>query len=74
MEAVEEIVNSLPEADEVTSKDKATIEEALEIIDELLSEENVGNLTEEEKSTVESQKADLTEKLENIEKAEKRKC
>ena len=69
MGAVEETVNKLPEADKVTSEDKDEIEEALDIIEDLLDEDNVGNLTAEEKATVEEQKAGLEEKLENIEKA-----
>ena len=72
MDAVEDALNSLPKADEVTSEEKKVIEEALGIIDELISKENVGNLTEEEKAIVEGQKADLLEKLEKIQKAEER--
>ena len=72
MDSVEETVNSLPEADKVTSEDKEEIEEALDIIEDLLGEENVGNLTEEEKAEIEEQKTNLTEKLENIEIAEEK--
>ncbi|MBR6697576.1 MAG: InlB B-repeat-containing protein [Lachnospiraceae bacterium] len=70
MEAVEETVTNLPDADEVTSEDKEKIEDTLDIIEDLLSEENVGNLTEEEKTAMENEKADLTEKLEEIQKLE----
>ena len=59
-------MNSLPNADKVTGEDKAAIEDVLEIIDELLAEENVGNLTESEKKALEEQKADLNEKLDVI--------
>ena len=72
MDAVEETVNSLPEADKVTSEDKEEIEDALDIIEDLLAEENQGNLTEEEKAEIEEQKTNLTEKLENIEEAEEK--
>ena len=70
MEAVKETGNGLPSDDKVTSENKESIEEALEVIEELLSEENVGNLTEEEKKEVESKKEDLIEKLEKIQAAE----
>ena len=72
MEAVEETVANLPKADEVTSEDKEKIEEALDIIEDLLADENVGNLTQNEKETVESLKDELTEKLEEIVKAEEK--
>lgn len=72
MASVEETVNSLPEADKVTSDDKGAIEEALDVIEDLLSEENAGNLTATEKSTVESQKTELSEKLEKILAAEEK--
>ena len=69
-EAVDETVNTLPETGKVTSANKESITEALDVIDQLLAPENVGNLTETEKAAVEAQKADLTEKLEKIETAE----
>ena len=72
MEKVEDTVTTLPNADEVTSEDKTAIENALDVIEDLLSDENVGNLTEEEKTAVEEQKADLEEKLGNIEAAEEK--
>ena len=71
-DAIDKIVTDIPEADEVTSDDKEAIEDALDIIEDLLSEENVGNLTEEEKKTVEKQKTDLKEKLDKIEAAEEK--
>ena len=70
MKEVEEAVTSLPSANEVTSEEKGSIKETLENIEDLLAEENVGNLTDEEKTTIEEQKAELTEKLEKIEAAE----
>ena len=70
METVDETVNALPKADEVTSEDKKTIEETLGVIEQLLAEENVGNLTAEEKAAVEAQKAALTEKLDVIQNVE----
>ena len=72
METVEDTVTSLPEAEKVTSDNKTAIENALDVIEDLLSDENVGNLTEEEKTTVEEQKAALEEKLGNIEAAEEK--
>ena len=72
MEAVEETVNSLLPKDKVTSDDKAVIEDALDIIENLLSEENSGNLTDEEKAVLEEQKAELLEKLEKIQAAEEK--
>ena len=66
METVEDTVSSLPEADKVTGENKTAIEDALDVIEDLLSEENVGNLTAEEKATVEEQKAELTGKLDVI--------
>ena len=48
---------------------KEDIEEALKTIDELLSDENKGNLTEEQQKAIEDQKSELEEMLENIEKA-----
>jgi tetratricopeptide (TPR) repeat protein len=69
---IDETLDTLPETDKVTTEDKETVEEALEIIDKLLSDENVGILTDEEKDIVEEQKAKLEEMLENIEKAEER--
>ena len=62
MKEVNDTATSLPNANEVTSEDKGSIEDALKVIEELLSEENVSNLTAEEKANIEKQKAELEEK------------
>ena len=63
IDAVEEAVKDIPNVGEVTSEDKKAIEEVLKIVDELLANENVGNLTKEEKSIIDAQEASLREKL-----------
>ena len=63
MKEVEETVGKLPADEKVSSAEKESIEDSLAIIDELLSKEKVGNLTETEKTNVEAKKAPLEAKL-----------
>ena len=70
MKDVNDTATSLPEANKVTSDNKESIEEALDVIEDLLSEEKAGNLTDAEKAKLADQKAALEEKLDNIKAAE----
>ena len=67
MKEVEDALGKLPANDKVTSKEKETIDDALDIIDELLSDELAGNLTPEEKEKVTDNKTVLEENLSIIE-------
>lgn len=62
--AVEDTVSKLPADDKVTSDEKKSIEDALDIIDDLLGKD--GNLTPAQKENIAAKKAPLESKLDKI--------
>jgi 50S ribosomal subunit-associated GTPase HflX len=70
MDAVEDAVNTLPEADKVTSEDREEIEDALEIIEDILKEEKPAvKVFEKVELVEETNKAEVAEvKEEMVEK------
>ncbi|MEE1517530.1 MAG: InlB B-repeat-containing protein, partial [Lachnospiraceae bacterium] len=71
-DVIDQMIEDIPVLDEVTTENKEFISETLDIIDELLSEDNIGNLTDDEVIEFTEKKQQLDNLLDKIEKIEEK--
>ena len=65
-DVIDQMVGDITEIDQVTTENKELVSDTLDIIDKLLSEDNIGSLTEDEIAEIIEQKQQLEKLLEEI--------